>query len=99
MLQEVMKILPALVTTVAKEAKNSLLELTCWLQSRNGMECFEKSSAVVGAKGMQKIEDDIVEQDRRNVIIRNIPECNYESSMQRRDYNMAKVKDILAVQG
>ena len=48
---------------------------------------------------MQKIEDDIVEQDRRNVIIRYVPECNYELSMQRRDYDMAKVKDILALQG
>ena len=44
---------------------------------------------------MQKIEDDIVERDRRkcNVIIRNVPECNYESSLQRRDYDMAKVRD------
>ena len=33
---------------------------------------FEKSSAVVGVKGMQKIEDDIVEQDRckYNVILK-----------------------------
>ena len=52
------------------------------------------------AKGMQKIEDDIVERNRRkyNVIIRNVPECNYESSLQRRDYDMAKVRDILEIQ-
>ena len=67
------------------------------------MDCFEKSSATVVAKGMQKIEDDIVERDRRkcNVIIRNVPECNYESSLQRRDYEMArhmKVRDILEIQ-
>ena len=64
------------------------------------MDCFEKSSATVVAKGMQKIEDDIVERDRRkcNVIIRNVPECNYKSSLQRRDYDMAEVQDILEIQ-
>ena len=52
---------------------------------------FEKSSAVVGVKGMQKIEDDIVEQDRCkynviSIMIVNYSQCkcNYESSMQRR---------------
>ena len=52
---------------------------------------FEKSSAVVGVKGMQKIEDGIVEQDRfKYNVIKLIQvnysqcKCNYESSMQRR---------------
>ena len=42
------------------------------------MHWFEKSSATMVAKGMQKIEVDIVQRDRRkcNVIIPNVPECN-----------------------
>ena len=103
-ISEVMKILPALVTTVVQETQKqsdkTYASVVKEAQESLIMDCFEKSSATVVAKGMQKIEDDIVEWDRRkcNVIIRNVPECNDESSLQRRDYDMAKVQDILEIQ-
>ena len=100
---EVIKILPALVTTVVQEAqKQSKTYASVVKEAQESliMNCFKKSFAPVVAKGMQKIEDDIVERDRRkcDVIIRNVPECHYESSLQRRDYDMAKVQDILEIQ-
>ena len=73
-----MYILPALLTTVVKEAEEqstrTYASVTEEAQESLGLECFEKSSAVVGVKDMQKIEDDIVEQDRckYNVIKYNV---------------------------
>lgn len=91
---EVMKVLPLLVTTVVKETEKHTARTYAWVTKETQesiiMECFEKSSATVVEKGMQKTEDDIVERDRRkcNVIIRNVPECaEHDSSNKRREYD------------
>lgn len=65
---EVMKVLPFSVTTVVKETEKhtarTYASVTNATHESLIMECFEKWSATVVEKGMQKIEDDIVERDR-----------------------------------